>query len=137
MDEGHVLSWATGTRDVHHQRLIGMPGWTQRGFSEPIQRGAPSVGTQGPARRCTVQTRAIKNARITDSVRAHPRFSAAAKPVTGRPAERSRNAGGQIPTRPAAGGATQTRLAVSKPGDAFEQEADRVADAVMRLSGPE
>jgi hypothetical protein len=30
----------------------------------------------------------------------------------------------------------QTRLTVSQPGDAFEQEADRVADHVMRMSQP-
>ncbi len=32
--------------------------------------------------------------------------------------------------------AVQTKLAVNKPGDAYEQEADRVADQVMRMSAP-
>ena len=30
----------------------------------------------------------------------------------------------------------QTKLAISRPGDAYEQEADRVADQVMRLPDP-
>ena len=30
----------------------------------------------------------------------------------------------------------QTKLAISEPGDAFEQEADRVADQVMRMPAP-
>src|SRR5690348_497447 len=32
--------------------------------------------------------------------------------------------------------AIQTKLAVNKPGDEFEQEADRVADQVMRMTAP-
>ena len=31
----------------------------------------------------------------------------------------------------------QTRLTVNQPGDEYEQEADRVADMVMRMAGPE
>jgi outer membrane protein OmpA-like peptidoglycan-associated protein len=34
------------------------------------------------------------------------------------------------------GPAIQTKLAVNKPGDSFEQEADRVADQVMRMAAP-
>jgi hypothetical protein len=39
-----------------------------------------------------------------------------------------------ISTRP--GRALQTKLTVNTPGDAYEQEADRVADHVMRMPGP-
>src|SRR5262245_51513358 len=34
-------------------------------------------------------------------------------------------------------GLIQAKLTVSEPGDQFEQEADRVADQVMRLADPE
>src|SRR5260370_25045049 len=33
-------------------------------------------------------------------------------------------------------GLLQAKLTVNQPGDAFEQEADRVADAVMRMPDP-
>src|SRR5262245_32174486 len=84
-----------------------------------------------------MHTRALMNAHTTGNVRLHPRFPAAAKPVTGRPTDRFPNAAGQIPMRPAAAGAIETRPAISTPGDAFEQEADRLADAVTRLPGPQ
>jgi Domain of unknown function (DUF4157) len=42
---------------------------------------------------------------------------------------------GGISIYPGAHPAIQTRLAVNQPGDAYEQEADRIADQVMRLSG--
>ena len=36
----------------------------------------------------------------------------------------------RIPRHPPAAGAIQTKLAISKPGDTYEQEADRIADQV-------
>ena len=36
----------------------------------------------------------------------------------------------RIPIHPPAAGAIQTKLAISKPGDTYEQEADRIADQV-------
>jgi hypothetical protein len=39
----------------------------------------------------------------------------------------------RIPIHPVAAGAIQTKLAISKPGDEYEQEADRVADQIMRM----
>lgn len=41
-----------------------------------------------------------------------------------------------IPIHPPAAGAIQTKLAINEPGDSFEQEADRVADMVMRMPEP-
>lgn len=35
------------------------------------------------------------------------------------------------------GGVLQAKLTVNQPGDAYEQEADRMADAVMRMSAPD
>ena len=34
------------------------------------------------------------------------------------------------------GGVLQRKLTINQPGDTFEQEADRVADSVMRMAGP-
>jgi hypothetical protein len=39
----------------------------------------------------------------------------------------------RIPHRPAPAGVIQTKLAINKPGDAYEQEADRIATQVMRM----
>ena len=41
-----------------------------------------------------------------------------------------------IPIRPPAAGPTQTKLAINEPGDEFEQEADCVAEHVMRMPEP-
>jgi len=42
-----------------------------------------------------------------------------------------------IPMHPPAAGAIQTKLAISKPGDEYEQEADRVSEQVMRIPEPQ
>lgn len=39
----------------------------------------------------------------------------------------------QIPVGPSAAGAIHTKLAINTPGDAYEREADRVADQLMRI----
>jgi hypothetical protein len=43
----------------------------------------------------------------------------------------------RIPIHPLAEGAIQTKSAITKPGDEYEQEADRVAEQVMRLPEPQ
>ena len=43
----------------------------------------------------------------------------------------------RIPIHPPDAGTIQTKLAINKPGDHYEQEADSVADQVMRMSEPE
>ena len=43
----------------------------------------------------------------------------------------------QIPIHPPAAGAIQTKLAINKPGDEYEQEADRVSEQVMRMPEPQ
>lgn len=40
----------------------------------------------------------------------------------------------QIPIHPPAAGAIRTKLAINKPGDKYEQEADRVAEQMMRMT---
>src|SRR5438445_3630718 len=40
------------------------------------------------------------------------------------------------PTRQAAAPAVQTKMEVNKPGDKFEQEADRMAEKVVRMPAP-
>jgi hypothetical protein len=48
-----------------------------------------------------------------------------------------RTAGNQAVSRLMKSGALQTNLRIEQPGDVYEQEADRVADAVMRMLEPE
>ena len=43
----------------------------------------------------------------------------------------------RIPIYPPAAGPIQTKLAINKPGDKFEQEADRVSEQVMCISEPQ
>ena len=43
----------------------------------------------------------------------------------------------RIPMHPPTAGAIQTKLAINKPGDEYEQEADRVAEQVMRMPEPQ
>jgi len=47
-----------------------------------------------------------------------------------------RTAGNQVVSRLMRSGALQDKLKIGQPGDKYEQEADRVADAVMRMSEP-
>ena len=43
----------------------------------------------------------------------------------------------RIPVHPPAMGAIQTKLAINKPGDEYEQEADRISEQVMRMPDPQ
>ncbi len=43
----------------------------------------------------------------------------------------------RIPIHPPPAAAIQTKLAINKPGDEFEQEADRVSEQVMRIPEPQ
>ena len=47
-----------------------------------------------------------------------------------------RTAGNQAVSKLMRSGALQAKLRIGLPGDAYEQEADRVADAVMRMPEP-
>lgn len=43
----------------------------------------------------------------------------------------------RIPIHPLAAGVIQTKLAINKPGDEYEQEADRITQQVMRMPEPQ
>jgi len=47
-----------------------------------------------------------------------------------------RTAGNQAVSRLMRSGALQAKLRIGQPGDVYEQEANRVADAVMRMPEP-
>jgi hypothetical protein len=47
-----------------------------------------------------------------------------------------RTAGNQAVQRLVRSGALQAKLRIGQPGDVYEQEADRVADALMRMPEP-
>jgi len=47
-----------------------------------------------------------------------------------------RTAGNQAVSRLIKSGVLQAKLKIGQPGDVYEQEADRVADAVMRMPEP-
>src|SRR5215471_4568368 len=62
-----------------------------------------------------------------------------AKPSSSVPAQRSAShprMGNQAAQRLLLDGVMQAKLAINQPGDRFEQEADRIADAVMRMPEP-
>jgi Holliday junction resolvase-like predicted endonuclease len=57
--------------------------------------------------------------------------------LTGTASPRSGSDCSRIPIHPSAAGVTQTKSEISKPGDEYEQEADRLAEEVMRRPGPQ
>src|SRR5215210_6139808 len=65
----------------------------------------------------------------TDDVNVSAGLSDAASPRFGHDFSRT-------PIHPPPAGVIQTKLAVNKPGDEYEQEADRIADQVMRMTEP-
>jgi hypothetical protein len=77
-----------------------------------------TIENQAIQRRPEANTGDVKGAStITDSARFYHDFS-------------------QIPIYPPAAGAIQTKLTVNTPGDIYEQEADDIADQVMRMAEP-
>jgi len=56
--------------------------------------------------------------------------------LSGATSPRSEHAFSRIPIHPPIAGVIQTKLAINNPGDEYEQEADRVADQVMRMTEP-
>ena len=57
--------------------------------------------------------------------------------LTGTAAPRLGHDFSRIPIHSPVAGAIQTKLAISKPGDVYEQEADRVAEQVMHMPEPQ
>jgi hypothetical protein len=98
-----------------------MPGRAHFGQSREVnsilhlQR---TIGNQGVRRILQTQTEEL-NTGLTDPV-----------------PSRFRHNFSQIPIHPPAAKAMQTKISINEPGDVYEQEADRVADQVMRMPEP-
>ena len=77
----------------------------------------------------------VKKSSSNTRVRRTKRFQSMDTPVD-RILFLQRTAGNQAVSRLMRSGALQAKLVVRQPGDVYEQEADRVADAVMRMPEP-
>src|SRR5260370_10160264 len=66
----------------------------------------------------------------------HTRSGKAPADAQSRLARQQSAHGNQHVQRMLGRGVLQTKLTVSQPGDVYEQEADRMADAIMRMPGP-
>ena len=64
------------------------------------------------------------------------KFSQSINSPVGRILHLQRSIGNQTVQRMVRSGALQAKLGIGQPGDKYEQEADRVADAVMRMPEP-
>jgi len=83
-----------------------------------------------------VQTGSRQNAQAEQASQA-PLLHSARPAQAESPLARMQHAfGNQRLLRLANGGMLQRKLTINQPGDAFEQEADRVADTVMRMTDP-
>jgi hypothetical protein len=79
--------------------------------------------------------RTIGNQAVLRMAEAHPEELKAR--LTGEASPRLGHDFSRIPIHPPAVGVIQTKLAINKPGDEYEQEADRVAEQVMRMTEPQ
>ena len=94
----------------------------------------PRTATRGlnhQADRLLHLQRAIGNQALLRMAKTHPEELKAR--LTGTASPRLGHEFSRIPIHPPAAGVIQTKLAINKPGDEFEQEADRVAEQVMRM----
>ncbi len=98
----------------------------------------PNMATLGPDHRehpILHLQRTIGNQAVLRMLQTHAEepdigWTAAASPRFGHDFSR-------IPIHPPAAGVIQTKLAINKPGDEYEQEADRISQQVMRLPEPQ
>ena len=77
----------------------------------------------------------VKKSSLSSRVRKTERLQSMDTPVD-RILFLQRTAGNQAVSRLMKSGALQAKLRIGQPGDVYEQEADRVADAVMRMPEP-
>ena len=77
----------------------------------------------------TIGNQAVQRILQTDDEEPEAELTGTASPSFGHDFSRA-------PIHPPAAGTIQTKLAINKPGDEYEQEADRVAEQVMRMSEP-
>jgi hypothetical protein len=73
--------------------------------------------------------------KCSSSCKQKPSFDSSGS-IADRILQLQRTAGNQAVQRLIKSGALQTKLTVNEPGDVYEQEADRVADQVMRMPDP-
>jgi hypothetical protein len=78
----------------------------------------------------TIGNQAVQQMLQTNAEEPKVRLASTASPHFGHDFSR-------IQIHPPAAGAIQTKLAINKPGDEYEQEADYLADRVMRLPEPQ
>ena len=78
----------------------------------------------------TIGNQAVQRMLQTDAEEPEAELTDTASPRFGHDFSR-------IPVHPPAAGAIQTKLAINKPGDGYEQEADRVAEQVMHTPEPQ
>lgn len=79
---------------------------------------------------CTIGNQAVQRMLQTHSEELKVGLTGTTSPHFGQDFSR-------VPIHPPATGAVQTKLAINKPGDEYEQEADRVAEQVMRMPEPQ
>src|SRR5690242_2764541 len=93
-----------------------------------------TLSTETKQRSDSTRTQAQQNPDFS----AHASMAASSAPVRSQLARLHSTYGNQAVLRmlSQSAPAIQTKLAVNKPGDEFEQEADRVADQVMRMTAP-
>jgi hypothetical protein len=89
-----------------------------RRAADPILRLQSAIGNQAFQRKLQI-----------DAEELEPELAGTTSPRLGHDFSR-------IPIYRSIAGAIQTKLAVNQPGDAYEQEADGIADQVMRMPEP-
>src|SRR5215217_8938546 len=87
--------------------------------SHPILHLQRTIGNQAVLRMMLANA---EEANVSLASAASPRFARDVSP---------------IPRQPPAGGAIPPKLAIDEPGDAYEQEADRLADREMHMPEPQ
>ena len=80
--------------------------------------------------------RTIGNQALQRILRSHAEEPELKAGLTVTTSPRSGHNFARIPVSPSKAGTLQTKLAINEPGDKYEQEADRVADQVMRMPEP-
>jgi Domain of unknown function (DUF4157) len=109
---------------------------SQKPVSSSITR--PNKATPGPAHRehpLPYLQRMIGNQAVLRMLRTHSEEHEAG--LTAPAIPRSGHDFGRIPVHAPAAGVIQTKLAINKPGDEYEQEADHISEQVMRMAEPQ
>jgi hypothetical protein len=115
--------------------------WNMRTFAQkqnqpqkPVSSNLarPNMATLGPdhSEHPTLHLqRTIGNQAVQRMLQTHPGLSGTASPHFGHDFSR-------VPVHPPAATPIQTKLAINKPGDEYEQEADRISEQVVRMPEP-